>query len=101
MKWLACGAAVLLAGAICVGSGCDDASDPPPHLVADQPAPKPVEADVRPTTQELLEGPRKAVSLGELPGIRRSAQRTGAMRFSHQDSPSTDEQERHLCRSAP
>ena len=67
MNWLASGAAVLLAGMIGVGSGCDDASDPPPHLVADQPAPKPIEAEVRPTTQELLEGPRKPVSLGELP----------------------------------
>ena len=67
MKWFACGAAVLLAGAMGVGSGCDDASDPPPHLVADQPAAKPHEAEARPTTQELLAGPRKPVSLGELP----------------------------------
>jgi hypothetical protein len=67
MKWFACGAAVLLGGMIGVGLGCDDASEPPPHLVADQPEPKPHKAEARPTTQELLEGPRKPVSLGELP----------------------------------
>jgi hypothetical protein len=68
MKRIACGAAVMLAGIFAVGGGCDDTSAPPPHLVADQPAAKPVEAEpTRPTTQELLQGPRKPVSLGDLP----------------------------------
>lgn len=68
MKLAACGAAVLLAGILGAGTGCEDASAPPPHLLADQPASKPSETETpRPTTQELLAGPRKPVSLGELP----------------------------------
>lgn len=61
MNRLAC-AAVLLAGVY--GLGCDDASVPPvimPELPPSQ------EAAARPTTQELLEGPRQSISLGELP----------------------------------
>ena len=66
MKWFAYGLAVLLA--IALGSGCDDAPAPPPHLVADRPAAEPHEAETtRPTTQELLAGPRKPIPLGELP----------------------------------
>ncbi len=66
MKWFARGWLVLLAMGF--GSGCDDAPAPPPHLVADRLAAKPHAAETtRPTTQELLEGPRKPIPLGELP----------------------------------
>jgi hypothetical protein len=62
MNRFAC-AAVLLAGLYV--TGCDDTPAPPPALV--QETPPPDAPPTRPTTQELLEGPRKSISLGELP----------------------------------
>lgn len=56
--------AVLLA--VVLASGCDDTPAIPPDLVLDAPV-SPEAQPARPTTQELLEGPRHPVPLGELP----------------------------------
>ncbi len=61
MTRFAC-AAVLLAAV--GGSGCEDSSAPPPLIQEATPYEPPA---TRPTTQELLEGVRVPVSLGELP----------------------------------
>ena len=55
-------AAIALAGF--TGLGCDEPPKPP---VIVQPVPPPDATPPRPTTQELLEGPRKPLALGDLP----------------------------------
>lgn len=57
---------VLLAGAL--ASGCDDSPTVPPELVQESTTEAPQDmAPARPTTQELLEGPRRPVQLDNLP----------------------------------
>jgi hypothetical protein len=66
MNRLACIAALLACAGVTM-YGCDDTPAPPPHLLEDKPATQEAPKVVRPTTQELLTGPRQTIRLGELP----------------------------------
>ena len=61
MNRVAC-VALLLAGTF---TGCDEAPVAPPELLTTPPPP--AETTSRPTTQELLEGPRRSIALGAMP----------------------------------
>src|SRR5688500_14087988 len=55
----------LLAALLAAGLACDDAPEPPPQLL--EQSRKEDEGPKKPTTQELLSGPRGVISLGALP----------------------------------
>ena len=63
MRWLS--KTALLVSVFSSGVACDDTPKPPPELL--EQSRKPDEGPGKPTTQELLQGPRGVVSLGSLP----------------------------------
>jgi hypothetical protein len=63
MKWFACSVLLLSLGIL--ASACDEPTPLPPQALLKNPPPQ--EPTSRPTTQQLLEGPRREVALAEMP----------------------------------
>jgi hypothetical protein len=61
------GKVLLAAALLCAGFACDDEPQPPPELLEQARKTDDEDGPKRPTTQELLQGPRGVISLGPLP----------------------------------